>query len=171
MRTAKFMLALGAILVAHHLGTQLSDAFPRVIDLFAVLVVLNALSGESLPGLGGGLATGLARDALAGTPFGLHGFALTLVGYLSARVAQQLVVRHATGAFAVVAAAVLLEEAALVIVTAALLPASHLPEPLWVLARALATGVVGGVLFAVGPRLGSLLRRRRSSRLRKLKLD
>lgn len=107
MRGLKFVVALVGVLLLHLVAVRLVPSFPRYLDLFLVLTVLNALNGNSLTGLVGGLVAGLVADSLSGSLYGLHSFAGTLVGYGTARVAQQFFVQHlaVVGLFVSLAAA------------------------------------------------------------------
>ncbi len=143
MRALKFLAALAAALLVHLLGVRLWPDFPRVLDLFLVVVVLHALDGESLPALLGGLAAGLLHDALSGGLYGLYGFADTLVGYGTARLAQRLVIQRSTGVLGVVAFATAAQQAVLVVLAFLLQSDPGLPQAGWVAVRAGACGVVG----------------------------
>ncbi len=72
-------------------------SFARLLDVFLVVVVLHGLGGNSLAALFAGMLVGLVHDTLTNNPFGLFGFADTIVGYGTARLAQRLVIQRATG--------------------------------------------------------------------------
>src|SRR3978361_1642260 len=98
-----------------------------------------------------GLIAGLLQDTLTSGPFGLFGFADTIVGYVTARLAQRLVIQRPTGVLAVVGFASALQQAVVVVLTLVLLPSPELPSPLWVAVRAGPTGVLGlAVYVAMG---------------------
>src|SRR6185369_5251891 len=106
----KLALGLAAAVLAHFVGTRLFPVFPQVVDLFLVVVALNALSGNSLAGLLAGMVVGLLYDSLYSHLYGLYGFADTIVGYGTARLAQRLVIQRPTGVLAVVGLATILEQ-------------------------------------------------------------
>jgi rod shape-determining protein MreD len=167
----RLILGLAAALVVHLVGSHLFPDFPRVMDVFLVVVALQALSGNSLAGLLVGLAAGLLHDTLTGGLYGLYGFADTIVGYGVARLAQRLVIQRATGVFGVVSLASVLQQAVLVGLTFLLLPDPVLPRPLWAGAKAAACGLAGMVIYTL---IGSFTRNyetRRRSRLSRLRLD
>lgn len=168
MRVLRFVLGLAAAVVVHAVGVRLVPHWSQVVDLFAVVVTLNALGGNSLGGLGGGVAAGMAQDALTGGMFGLYGFADTIVGYAVARAAQRLVIERAIGVFPVAAAASLVQQAIVVGLTVLLLPEPRLPDLGWVAARALVSGVVATLLYAFGGWLVVFSEQRRQRRLQKL---
>ena len=136
------------------------------------LVLMPGFSpgGRSLPGGGGALRArrppgGAARSAarrrawsptrLAGGPFGLHGFADTLVGYTAARVAQQLVVQRSSGVVLVFTLASALQQALLAALAVLLLPTAELPAAPWMVAKAATPGpsALRRLLLAQGERL------------------
>lgn len=168
MQFLKYALALLLALGAHGVGTWLLPELPRVLDLFLIVTVLNALGGSSAGGLLGGTAAGLTHDALSGRLFGLHGFADTIVGYAVARAAQRLDLEGPGAVFVTVGLATLLEEAVLVLL-ALLFTAPEPAEPIWVIVEALANGVAGTLLYVVVGRARSLrehAERRRMSKIR-----
>jgi rod shape-determining protein MreD len=147
--------------------------FPQlagVVDLFLVAVVLNALGGDSLSALSFGFVAGLVHDSLTSGPFGLFGFADTLVGYLVARLAQRLVIQRASGVLGVVAFAAIVESAIVVLLVLVLLPPRELPSPLFVFARAGACGLVGFILHLVTTRFRRGLDARRRGRMSRLRI-
>jgi rod shape-determining protein MreD len=169
VRVVKFVLGLGAALAVHAVGTRLVPDLPRVLDLFLVVAVLNALGGSSVGGLLGGTAAGLAHDALSGRLYGLHGFADTIVGYAAARAAQRLDLAGPGAVLVAVALATLLEEAILVLL-ALLFTDPEPPEPFWVVIEALANGTVGALLFVAGSRFGAFRDSARKRRMAKIRL-
>jgi rod shape-determining protein MreD len=142
---------------------------PRVLDLFLVVTVLNALSGSSAGGLFGGAAAGLTHDALSGRLYGLHGFADTIVGYAVARAAQRLDLAGPGAVLVTLALATLLEEATLVLL-ALLLTDPQPPEPVWVLVEALANGVVGAIAWVGASRVHAFRDRARKKRMSRIRL-
>jgi rod shape-determining protein MreD len=165
----KFLAGLIAAVLAHLALMQLWPDLARVLDVFLVVVVLNGLGGNSLASLFAGLLVGLVHDSLTNNPFGLFGFADTIVGYSTARLAQRLVIQRATGVLAVVSFAAALQEAIVVALMVMLLPDPQLPAPVGVAVQAGLCGVLGMFLYIAGKRWrsGSETRRRnRMSRMR-----
>ena len=170
MRALKFLAALAVALVIHLVGVRLWADFPRVFDVFLVVVVLHALDGESLPAMLGGLVAGLLHDALSGGLYGMYGFADTLVGYGTARLAQRLVIQRSTGVLGVVAFVTAAQQTALVVLAFLLQTAPGLPEPGWVAARAAACGLLGMAAHAGLRRWRRAVEARRRGRARKLRI-
>lgn len=169
MGAVRFALTLAAALAGHVVGAWLVPELPRVLDLFLVVTVLNALPGSSTAGLLGGTAAGLTHDALSGRLYGLHGFADTLVGYAVARAAQRLDLAGPGAVLVTLALATLLEEAVLVLV-AVLLTDPQAPDPVWVVAEALVNGAVGTIAYVVGSRFHAVRDRARKKRMSKIRL-
>lgn len=170
MSGLKLLLGIGVAVLAHLGLTQLWPELARALDVFLVVIVLYGLGGNSLASLFAGLLVGLVHDTLTNNPFGLFGFAGTIVGYSTARLAQRLVIQRATGVLAVVSFAAALQEAIVVVLMVMLLPDPQLPAPLGVAVRAGVTGVVGMVLYIVGKRWRSGAETRRRNRMSRLRL-
>lgn len=165
----RVLLGLFAALVVHLVGARLWGVAPRFFDPFLLVTALTALSRSSLAGTTAGLAAGWLRDTLGGGPYGLHGFADTIVGYAIARTAQRLDLRHPAAIWITIALATLLQQALLTLLASLLLPGSDLPDALWVGLEALVNATVGTLLFVASGRFGRWIRRveqRRQSRLR-----
>ena len=170
MRSPRVLLGLLAVVLFHFLGMRLFPSVTEVVDLFLVAVVLNALGGSSLSGLGFGFVAGLLHDALTSGPFGLYGFADTLVGYVVARLAQRLVIQRATGVLAVVSVAAVLETVIMVGLALLFLPSSELPNPFRVALRAGACGLLGAILHLGAGRVRRWYELRRSGRMNRLRI-
>lgn len=169
MESLKLVAVIALAALVHFLGVQLWPGFTGAVDVFLVVVALHGLRGNSLSGLLVGLLVGLLQDTFTDKPFGLFGFADTIVGYVTARLAQRLVIQRPTGVLAVVGLASALQQAVVVVLTLVLLPSPELPSPLWVAVRAGATGVLGlAVYVAMGNwrRSSEARRRGRMNRLR-----
>jgi cell shape-determining protein MreD len=166
----KFFAGLIAAVLFHLVLMQLWPDLARVVDVFLVVVVLNGLGGNSLASLFAGLLVGMVHDSLASSQyFGLFGFADTIVGYSTARLAQRLVIQRPTGVLAVISFAAALQEAIVVSLMVMLLPDPELPTPVAVAVRAGLCGVLGMFLYIAGKRWRSgadARRRNRMSRLR-----
>jgi rod shape-determining protein MreD len=166
----KFFAGLIAAVLFHLALMQLWPDLARVMDVFLVVVVLNGLGGSSLAGLFAGLLVGMVHDSLTNNPFGLFGFADTIVGYSTARLAQRLVIQRPTGVLAVVSFAAALQETIVVALRVMLLPDPELPTPLAVAIRAGLCGVLGMFLYIAGKRWRSGADARRRSRMSRLRL-
>ena len=170
MRALKLLAGLAAAVLVHLVGLQLFGGFGRFVDVFLVVVVLYALEGETLSAIFVGLFVGLLHDTLSGGPFGLFGFADTIVGYGTARLAQHLVIQRATGVLGVVTFASALQQAIVVALTFLLLPEPSLPEPLWVAVQAGACGLLGMAAYIAGRHWRQGMDTRRRNRMNRLRL-
>jgi rod shape-determining protein MreD len=154
-------LLAGIVLAAlvHFVGVRLWPDFARATDIFLVVVALHGLRGNSLSGLLVGLLVGLLQDTLTSGPFGLFGFADTIIGYVTARLAQRLVIASA------------LQQAIIVGLTFVLLPTPAPLDPFWAVVRAGSCGVLGMFLYIAGGRWRSSSETRRRGRMSRLRLD
>jgi rod shape-determining protein MreD len=169
MRVVRFVVALLVVTVAHLLGVGLWSGFGMVFDLFLVLAIFNALDGDTFAGLAGGLVAGLVADAVSGGLYGLHGLADTIVGYGTAFATQRLVVQRSPSVFLVFTLAAALQQLTLAAVTLLMLPRPELAAYPWVVAKVIATGVLGVLTFIARRQLlarFSLWRRSRTVRVR-----
>jgi len=171
VRALRFFAGLVLAVLAHLAAMQFFPGLARLVDVFVVVVVVFALEGESLSALFVGLLVGLVHDSLTNGPFGLYGFADTIVGYSTARLAQRLVIQRATGVLAVVGFAAVLQEAIVVALAFMLLPDPALPNPIWVAVRAGACGVLGMVVHIAGRRWRRTAEARRRNRMSRLRLS
>ena len=131
-------LALGALNV------------PAPPDFFLLVVADMARGGAAVPAMLTGLPAGLLQDGLfsPGRLLGLHAFSKILVGYLLATVGARTVVEKPVAVGGLLTGAVLVEAATLTFLVW-VLKGDFLPPAPWPLAaRALATGVIGGLLYA-----------------------
>ena len=80
MRHLKFTGGLLVALAVHLIGVQIYPNFSIAFDVFLVVLVFNALDGNLLAGMLGGLAAGLLADGVTGGLFGLFGVVDTIVG-------------------------------------------------------------------------------------------
>lgn len=143
MRFLKFALVLALAAAAQFAGTRLVPAFPLAVDLFLVLTILVARSGRPVDGMLAGLAAGWTADALTVGPFGIHGLADTVVGFATARVAQQLVVQRKSSQALIFAAAAAVHSGLLALLGLAFDPARELPSLAWLPVKAAATALLG----------------------------
>jgi len=171
VQTLKLLAAIALAVLAHFVGAWLfAGWFVRAVDVFVVVVALYALRGNSLASLFVGLLVGLLHDALARGPFGLFGFAGTIVGYVTARLAQRLVIQRATGVLAVVSFASVLQQAVVAGLGFLLLPTAEVPSPLWIAIQAGACGVLGMAVYVAAGHWRRTAEDRRRGRMSKLRL-
>jgi rod shape-determining protein MreD len=170
VQALKLLAAIVLAALVHFVGMSFSPLFGQTVDVFLVLVALHGLRGNSLSGLLVGLLVGLLQDSLTSGPFGLFGFADTIIGYVTARLAQRLVIQRATGVLAVVSFASVLQQAILVGLAVLLLPTPELPNPLWAAVRAGACGLLGMAVYVVSDRWRRTADSRRRGRMNKLRM-
>ncbi|HVT15905.1 MAG TPA: rod shape-determining protein MreD [Thermoanaerobaculia bacterium] len=171
MRVLRIFAAFTLALLAHLVGMHLFPSFGRVVDLFLVVLVLHALEGNSLSALLVGLCAGLLEDTLTNGPFGLFGFADTAVAYLTARLAQRLVIQRPAGVAGVVAFGSLAQQGTLALLAFLLLPNPSLPDPVGALVQAAGCGIIGMVVYVAFRRWSRVLDVRRRSRVSRLRLE
>lgn len=150
MRFLRFLLALAAALLVHLVGVRVWPEFPRAVDLFLVVLVYEALDGNTLAGLLAGVAVGALEDTLTGALFGLFGCADTVVGYATARLAQRVVIQRAPGIMLVFLAASVVQQLVLTVLALLFFPDPPMPDPLWVAVRAATSAVVGLFMILAG---------------------
>lgn len=170
MEVLKLFAGIALAALVHFVGMSLWPQFGQVIDVFLVLVVLHGLRGNSLSALFVGLLVGFLHDTLASGLFGLYGFADTIVGYVTARLAQRLVIQRATGVLAVVSFASVLQQAIVTGLAFLLLPAPELPNPVWAVLRAGACGLLGLLVYIATSRWRRSSEARRRGRMSRLRL-
>ncbi|MEE8138260.1 MAG: hypothetical protein V3T81_05240 [Thermoanaerobaculia bacterium] len=169
MRSLKFGAALLAVVLVHVTAVRLLPTFPDYADLFLVLVVFNALDGDSLAGLLGGVSAGLVKDALSGGPFGLFGLIDTIIGYGTAYAAQRLVIQRATGVFLLFTLAAACQQVLLIGIALLLM----LPEQAfsWVLVKVVTSGFLGVALLLANSRLRRQVESWRRSRRARIRFE
>ena len=173
MHALRLLSLVGAAVLVHLLGMHLVPSLASGLDVFLVVVVLYGLESSSLAALLAGLAVGLLHDTLIsepGHPFGLFGFADTIVGYTTARLAQRLVIQRATGVLALVSFAAVAQQTIVVALTFLLLPSPDLPNPVWVAVQAGACGVLGMLIHVATIRWQRSAEARRRGRMSRLRL-
>lgn len=169
MKLLELAAGLTGALIVHFLGVRLFDDFSSAIDVFLLVTLFNALSGNLLSGLFGGLAAGWLADVVTGGLYGLHGFANTVVGYGGALAAQKLVVQKPTSVFLLFALGAAGQQFLLVGLSLLLQPGSIEPQPIWLAVKFASVGAVGALGFWLRRRaLGwrSAWRRNRTATLR-----
>ncbi|MCP4664323.1 MAG: rod shape-determining protein MreD [bacterium] len=168
MRLLRFAVGLVIATVVEVLGLHFFAPFGLVVDPFLILVVYTSLDSAPAWSIVGGSVAGLSQDALTGGLYGLHGFADTLVGWVSARLKQHMVIQRPGQVGLLFALAAGLQQALLAVLQFLMVPGSELPGPGATAAKIAVTGVLGAGLFVAAGRFGSWLRewrRRRRSRL------
>jgi rod shape-determining protein MreD len=170
VESLKLVAVIALAALVHFLGVQLWPGFTGAVDVFLVVVALHGLRGNSLSGLLVGLLVGLLQDTFTDKPFGLFGFADTIIGYVTARLAQRLVIQRPTGVLALVSFASALQQAIAVGLAFLLLPAPEFPSPVWGVIRAGACGVLGMAVYIVAGRWRSSSETRRRGRMSRLRL-
>ncbi len=157
---SRFVGVLAAVaLIEMMLGGFLPEA-AETVDLFVLLVVLNSVRGDSLQGLAGGLAAGLAQDLVTSSVFGLYSVACCVVGYGAARAAQRILTSRRAVTLAVLAAGVLVHQLIVIGLLAILEIAQFNPGAGAVLLRAALTTAAGLVVLWVTGRMRGWMERR-----------
>ena len=169
MRGLKFAAGLLAALLLHYPGVALSGGFSQVLDLFLVLTLFNALDGDLVAGMLGGLAAGLVADTVSGGLYGLNGFADTIVGYGAALATQRLVIQRSTGVFLFFLLAATVQTVLMMGLVVTLLQDPPLPGFPSIATKVVLTGLVGAVGFMTRRRVlkaAAKWRRNRRAQLR-----
>ncbi len=167
----KFAAGLAAVVLAHMGGVALAPDFPRFVDLFAVLAVGNGLAGGPLAGLVGGAICGFVHDGLSGSPYGLHGFADTFIGYSAARLGQRLIIERPAAVMATVLGATLVQQAILFALTVTLMRDREGQAPPWWVVTAAANGLVALAFYAATESFRGARERRRIDRVDRVRLS
>jgi cell shape-determining protein MreD len=92
-----------------------------------------------------GLLVGMVEDSLSGRLYGFYGCADTAVGYLAAVVAQRVVIQRVTGVMLAFLAASIAQQAILLLLALVIVPAAGGPSIPWIVVRAGATALLGGL--------------------------
>jgi len=169
MRSLRFAMALAVATLLQVAGVSLFPQFSLAVDFFLVIVVFNAMDGNSAAGMFGGTAAGLVTDGLTGGYFGLFGIANTVVGYGTAITAQRLVIQRPASSLLVFAVAAAAQQLILLGLSLLFLADADLPQYSWILVKVGTTGVLGGVLYLANRRMRSrveMWRRTRKTRIR-----
>lgn len=167
MNGRSFLITLVLALLLQLSLVRMVPALAGRLDFLLVVVILNALGGNSLAGLAGGLLCGLLSDALSGQLYGFYGFADTIVGYSAARIAQLLVTQRPAGLVLLSTGAAALQQVVLALLSLALVPDPELPPPASVAFLMVATGALGPLFWHSLRRLRERWERgRQSSTLR-----
>lgn len=169
MRILRFILALALCVLIQTAGLEVWSFFTRAVDVFLVLALVRALDSRPVPAMVYGMLAGWTADALAGTPFGMYGVANTLTAFIVAAAAQRLVIERAPGRMGVSAAAAVFQLLILYVLARVFLVSGDQPEVLWMVVKALTTGVLTAIAIGLSASLRrrwARARRDRGSRLR-----
>lgn len=169
MRSLRFAVALAVATLLQIAGVSLFPQFSLAVDFFLVIVVFNAMDGNSAAGMFGGTVAGLVTDGLTGGYFGLFGIANTVVGYGTAVTAQRLVIQRPASSLLVFAVAAAAQQLILLGLSLLFLADADLPQYSWILVKVGTTGLLGGVLYLANRRMRSrveMWRRTRKTRIR-----
>jgi rod shape-determining protein MreD len=162
-------VALAVATLLQIAGVSLFPQFSLAVDFFLVIVVFNAMDGNSAAGMFGGTVAGLVTDGLTGGYFGLFGIANTVVGYGTAVTAQRLVIQRPASSLLVFAVAAAAQQLILLGLSLLFLADADLPQYSWILVKVGTTGLLGGVLYLANRRMRSrveMWRRTRKTRIR-----
>lgn len=170
MKLLRFTVGLVCVVLMQVLGTHFFSWFSLVFDLFLVLVVYHSLDNTPVWSSISGSAVGLVQDALSGGLYGLHGFANTLVAYISCRLQLRLVIQQPAQVGLLFALAAALQLATLAGLQFLMVGGADLPSHWAMLARALSSGLGGAVLFVVAGKARHMEERWRARRRRRLKI-
>jgi rod shape-determining protein MreD len=171
MAVLSFAGALAVAALLHLAGTWLFPGFPRLVDLFLVTTVAAARSGRPERALVAGSVAGWVEDALMGGPFGLFGFTNAAVGYLTALVAQRLVVQRQTAIAGVFAAAGAAQGMLLTLLGWAIVGGREMPHPLDLVLRVATTAAAGLAWTQIGVLVARRFRRLRHRPSGSLRID
>jgi rod shape-determining protein MreD len=121
---------------------------PSAPDFFLYPVADAARSGAPIFTMLAGLVAGLTEDALSlpARLLGLHAFAKILIGYLLATLGARTVVEKPISVGLLLSGTVVLESAVLLVLLWLLRGEPLLPQASALVARAVLTGVLGGLL-------------------------
>lgn len=145
-----FVRLVVGLLVATALQAGLTAVAPGLaglVDPFVVVMVWVAVATTPMPAQVAGMVTGFARDVFTGRPFGLGGFAGTLIGYAVARFAQHLLVRQPRTIALVFALAAAAEQAIVAVLEIVLMGDPVIPAIDQVAIRVIATTMLGVVWY------------------------
>jgi rod shape-determining protein MreD len=149
LRFIRFALVLALAALLHFLAARLDLPGASAVNLFLVILVREALQGNTLWGLFAGVVVGAVEDTFSGRLYGLHGCADTLVGYGTALIAQRVVIERTGGVMLTYLGAAVAQQILLLVLVLLILPRGGAPEIPWILARAGVVAVLGGVVHVL----------------------
>ncbi len=170
MKLLRFVMGLICAVLIQTPGLRFSSHFALAFDPFLILVVYQSLDSSTAWSSIGGSTAGLAQDALSGGPYGLHGFANTLVAFAASRLQQRLVIQQPSqvGLLFVLSAA--LQMAILASLQFLIVSGAELPGLGSMASRLITSGIVGAMLFMLAGRARAWNKRVRARRQTRLKL-
>lgn len=171
MRYLRFLLGLAVATALHAVGMRLLPGYSLYVDVFLVLVVYHGLTATPAWGILGASIAGLVADALTGGPYGLYGFANTVVAYTEARLQQRLMLQQVFRLgllFALVAA---FQQAILAVLQRLVVHGAEAPGPGEMLAKMVSTGFLGMAVVMIATRVRTATRRWRLARSRRLTIE
>ncbi len=170
MKLLRFVVGLICAVLIQTLGLRLFSHFALAFDPFLILVVYHSLDGSPAWSSIGGSVAGLAQDALSGGPYGLHGFANTLVAFAASRLQQRLVIQQSSqvGLLFVLSAA--LQMAILASLQFLIVSGAELPGLGSMAARLVSSGIIGAMLFVLAGKARAWNKSWRARRQTRLKL-
>jgi len=169
MRLVKVLVGLILVVLTHLIGARFIPGFANYVDLFLILATYQALSGNLIVGMLAGCIAGLTHDAVTGGPYGLHGFADTAIGYLSAFAAQRLVIQRGFSVLLLFWVAASVQILILTVLGIMVSEAAILPSWIEVVIRVIVSGILGVLTYQVSgsiKRRWEIWRRKSSSTLR-----
>jgi rod shape-determining protein MreD len=140
------LLLVGALAV-HFVGVRTVPGFTALVDPFLVALVFQALGASPLGGLLYGVIVGATQDAVSGGLYGLFGCADTVVGYVTALVAQRVVIQRWPGVMLAFVAGAAVQQLVLVAVALLVLGDPELPGLASVALKPLTSAGLGLGLF------------------------
>ncbi len=165
---ARFLGALAAVALIEVLLGELLPPRAHVVDLFVLLAAINALRGNSLQGLSGGLVAGFVQDILTASLLGIHAIACLAVGYTVARLSQRVLTSSHAVAGLLIAAGALLHQIVVFGLHAMFDIATFERQATTVLGRVAGTAAAGVVCRWSADRAAAWLLRRRTLRPRRV---
>jgi rod shape-determining protein MreD len=165
----RYLAFLLLVVALHALGVRLYSDFTVYVDLFLVMTVGWAFTSNPLVGLAAGMVTGLTADGFAGGPYGLNGFANTLIGYSAAVAVANLAKMNISGAAILYALAAVVQQLVLLVLVLVMLPNPEAPALLSLAWKVGITAALGAVVFLAQQNMARLMgrwRRSRDARLR-----
>ncbi len=171
MGLLRWLFGLLLATAAYLIGLRLWPEIVSILDPFLILVVYHSLDREPAWGVLGGSATGLAHDALTGGIFGLHGFANTLVAFISARMQQRFVMQQPLQIGLLFALAAAMQLALLSLLQYLFLSRPELPNPVAAVGRMFLTAGLGYGVYSASRRLRTWFSKAQRQRQRKLTIN
>lgn len=171
MTLVRLLFALAVVVVLQTLGVSLWRDFTIWVDPFLILTLYFSLGRPVNQSAGAGTLAGLTHDALSGGLFGLHGFADTLVAWLSAVFQQRVVTQQPLSVSLLFAIATALQTVTLALLQMLMVNDGATPDPRSFLGRIVTSAAFGCALFIADKRLRKAEHRWREQRRRRLRIE